>query len=199
MSGSSTIDWAQVRQRAERALVSLDTALSPTHSAKTAILRARARALAREPSREQRPDHYIEILEFMLAYEKYGLDCTFVREVHPLKDITALPGAPAFVAGIVNVRGQIVSVIDLKRFFDLPRKGLTDLNRVIILNDGHMEFGLLVDAVLAVQRLSLDDIQPALPTLTGARANYLQGVTRQHAIILSAAKILADPDILCTS
>jgi purine-binding chemotaxis protein CheW len=190
-------DWTQIRRRMEDALQTMNPTLV-TPARKSAILRARARALAQVPEREQRPGQYIDILEFVIAYERYGLDSAFVREVHPLKDITSLPGAPPFVAGIVNVRGQIVSVIDLKQLFDLPRKGLTDLNRVIILNDGAMEFGLLVDAVIAVQRLPLDDIQPGMPTLTGVRADLLQGVTAQRTIILNAAKMLADPKLVCT-
>jgi purine-binding chemotaxis protein CheW len=193
----SKINWELIRRRMEQSAASLNNAAAPSQAAKAAVLRARAKALARAPEVAERPGHYIEIVEFMLAYERYAVDCAFVREVHPLKDITALPGAPAFVAGIVNVRGQIVSVVDMKTFFDLPRKGLTDFNRVIILNDGQMEFGLLVDAVLTVHRLALDAIQPPLPTLIGVRANYLHGVSQQRTIILNAAKLLADPDMQC--
>ncbi len=193
----TTIDWSTVRQRMERVRVALDDAAVSTPAEKAAILKARARALAREPAAAQRPEHSIDMVEFMLGYERYALDSTYVREVHPLKDITPLPGTPAFVAGIINVRGQIVSVIDLKQFFDLPRKGLTDLNRVIILDDGQMKFGLLVDAVIAVQRLGLADVQPALPTLTGVRADYLHGVTTQRTIVLNAARMLADQKLIC--
>jgi purine-binding chemotaxis protein CheW len=190
------IDWAAVHRRMQQVKAMMDAA-GGIAADKTAILKARARALAREPQAAQRTGHAIEVLEFMIAYERYALDSTYVREVHPLKDITQLPGTPAFVAGIVNVRGQIVSVIDLKQFFDLPRTGLTDLNRVIILNDGRMEFGLLVDAVIAVQPLGLDEIQPPPPTLTGVRIEYLHGVTTQRTIVLNAAKMLADPKIIC--
>jgi len=134
----------------------------------------------------------------MLAYERYAIDTSFVREVHPLKDITALPGTPPFIAGIVNVRGRIVSVVDLKQFFDLPVRGLTDLNKVVILDDGQMEFGLLVDAIVGVQRLALDTIQSKPATLTGVRTGYLLGVTAEPTVILDAAKILGDPAIVCS-
>lgn len=189
------IDWAEIRRRIENATAAARQAVAPTAVEKVRVLRARAKALAREPDRDKR-EHSLDVVEFVLAYERYALDAVFVREVHPLKDITALPGTPAFIAGIVNVRGRIVSVIDLKRFFDLPAKGLTDLNKVIILDDGQMEFGLLVDAVTAVHRLPLSEIQPGPPTLTGVRADYLQGVTAQRVVILNAAKLLADPQIL---
>jgi purine-binding chemotaxis protein CheW len=194
----ASIDWAGIRNRVERATAAIENAAVPTAARKAEILKARARALAREPLQDRKLGHSVEVVEFMLAYERYALDSSLVREVQPLKDITALPGTPAFVAGIVNVRGQIVSVIDLKRFFDLPDKGLSDLHKVIILDDGQMVFGLLVDAVIAVHRLPLDQIQPAPPTLTGIRAEYLQGVTAHRMVILNAARILADPAMICS-
>lgn len=191
-------DWTAVRKRLESAREAVEAASQPVQADRARILKARAQALAQEPAKQQHAEFTIDVVEFMLAYERYAIDTAFVREVHPLKDITALPGAPPFVAGIVNVRGRIVTAIDMKRLFDLPAKGLTDFNKLIILDDGQMEFGLLVDAVLAVQRLALTDIQAGLPTLTGVRANYLQGVTAQRVVILNAAKLLADPLILGT-
>lgn len=190
-------DWAQIKRRMADSAAVLERSATPVGEAKTAILKARAKALAREPQhQEHRIYEQLEVIEFVLAYERYALEVSYVREVHPLKEITALPGTPAFVAGIVNVRGQIVSVIDLKRLFELPDKGLTDLNKVIILKNGRMEFGLLVDAVVGVHRLPVRDIQPPLPTITGARAGYVQGVTGQRVSVLDARKILSDPAIV---
>jgi len=186
-------DWGAIRRRMERSV----SAVEPSEADKARILRARAKALAKEPQRDHLVEQSVEVLEFMLTYERYALDTSFVREVHPLKDITVLPGTPAYVAGIVNVRGQIVSVVDLKAFFDLPTRGLTDLNKVILLDDGQMVFGLLVDAVIGVRRLALQANQSKPATLTGVRTNYLLGVTAQHTIILDALKILSDPTIVC--
>jgi len=119
-----------------------------------------------------------------------------VREVYPLKELTPLPCTPPFVAGIVNVRGQVISVIDIKKFFDLPERGLTDLNKVIILSDGVMEFGILADAVVDVRNIPLEKIQSGLPTLTGIREDYLRGVTAERLVILDAEKLLTDGNIV---
>lgn len=190
-------DWAQIKRRMADVAAVLERSATPVGEAKTAILKARAKALARELQHQEHQIYeQLEVIEFVLAYERYALEVSYVREVHPLKEITALPGTPAFVAGIVNVRGQIVSVIDLKRLFELPDKGLTDLNKVIILKNGRMEFGLLVDAMVGVHRLPVRDIQPPLPTITGARAGYVQGVTGQRVSVLDARKILSDPAIV---
>jgi len=171
-------------------------AASSGADAKTGILKARARALARETAREEAPGGRLEILEFSLAYERYGLETAFVREVHPLKELTRLPCTPAFVAGIINVRGQILAVIDLKRFFNLPEKGLSDLNKVIILRREGLEVGLLADAVMGVSPVPLAELQSSLPTLEGVDPDYLKGLTREALIILDAEKILTDPRLI---
>ncbi|OGU69835.1 MAG: chemotaxis protein [Ignavibacteria bacterium RIFCSPLOWO2_02_FULL_55_14] len=163
---------------------------------KDSILKARARALAKEPEQAVAARSFIEITEFRLASETYGIESSFVREVYPLKDFTPLPGVPPFVLGIVNVHGQILSVVDLKKFFNLPDKGLGELNKVIILHNGRMEFGILADAVLGTQSVPLDAIQAPPVTVTGIGAEYLKGVTGERVILLDAQKILDDKKII---
>ena len=163
---------------------------------KDSILKARARALAKEPEQAVAARSFIEITEFRLASETYGIESSFVREVYPLKDFTPLPGVPPFVLGIVNVHGQILSVVDLKKFFNLPDKGLGELNKVIILHNGRMEFGILADAVLRTQSVPLDAIQAPPVTVTGIGAEYLKGVTGERVILLDAQKILDDKEIV---
>jgi purine-binding chemotaxis protein CheW len=160
------------------------------------ILKARAEALAREPARARAAAEHIEVVEFVLAYERYAVETRYVREVSPLENLTPLPCTPAFVLGIVNLRGEILSVIDLKKFFELPEKGLTDLNKVIVLEAESMRFGILADAVSGVRRVRVDEIQPSLPTLTGVREAYLKGVTAERMVILDADKLLADERIM---
>jgi purine-binding chemotaxis protein CheW len=69
---------------------------------------------------EKAYDEYIEVVEFLLAHEKYGIESKCVREVYPLKELTPVPCTPSFVRSIINVRGKILSVIDIKKFFELP-------------------------------------------------------------------------------
>jgi purine-binding chemotaxis protein CheW len=159
------------------------------------LLNVRAQALAQELENGEVAE-YIEVVVFLLAYETYGIDTDYVREVYPLKDLTPLPCTPSFVAGIVNVRGKVLSVIDLKQLFELPTQGLTDLNRVIIISDGIMEFGILADAIVGVRHIPLEEIQPSLPTLTGVREEYLNGITAERLVILDAAKLLTSSNIV---
>lgn len=161
-----------------------------------AVLRARARALARPPLVAAPVESLLEILEFRLAQERYAVETRLVREVQPLRQLTPLPCTPSFVLGIVNVRGRILPVLDLKRLFDLSEKGLTDLHRIILVHGADLEFGLLADVIVGVQTIPLDSLQPSLPTLTGIHAEYLKGVTAERLVVLDLARILEHPRIV---
>ncbi|MBI1988570.1 MAG: chemotaxis protein CheW [Betaproteobacteria bacterium] len=193
---ASGLNWREVQRRLEAARAAMERGWAPDAEEAKRILKARARALAREPAKDEADGDYIEVVEFVLAYEQYAVETRHVREIHPLEHLTPLPCTPAFVLGIVNVRGEILSVIDLRKFFDLPEKGLTDLNKVIVLESGPMVFGILADAVIGAKRIRLAGIQPSLPTLTGVREAYLKGVTAERTVILDAEKLLADETIV---
>ena len=189
------IDWDEIHRRLDAVDAAIGGGYTPSPEESKRILKRRAEILAREPAGKADEDS-IKVVEFLLANEHYGIESHFIGEVYPLKDYTPLPGVPAFVLGLVNVRGRILSVIDIKKFFDLPEKGLSDLNKIIIIKDEKMEFGILADAILGVQSIAVSELGPPLPTLTGIRQEFLQGITGKRLIILDAARILADKDIV---
>jgi purine-binding chemotaxis protein CheW len=138
----------------------------------------------------------LDLLEFRLAKETYALEHAFVREVVPLENLTPLPGTPKFVRGVVNVRGQILAVIDIKKLFDLPDDGITDLHRVIIVQAAGAEVGILADVVTTVRSQPLASVQLSLPTLTGIREAYLRGISPEQVVILDVQKILSDRTLM---
>jgi purine-binding chemotaxis protein CheW len=159
------------------------------------ILHERARSLARtrlEPVAGTR----LEVLEFRLAAERYAVESRHVRGVYPLRDLTPLPCTPRFVLGIVNVRGRIVPVLDLKKFFDLPERGLTDLHRVVLVQGGELELGLLADVIVGIRQIAPESLQPSLPTLSGIRAEYLKGIAEEQLVVLALERLLTDPKII---
>ena len=192
----AVIDWREIHQRLETARAGVERLWTPDAGETQRILKARAQALAREPEKAQAADARVEVLEFFLAHEKYAVESRHVREVYPLENLTPLPCTPPFVLGIVNLRGEIVSVLDIKKFFDLPETGLTDLNKVIVLQSGAMLFGILADTIVGVRRIPVDKIQPSLPTLAGIREKYLRGITPDRTVLLDAGKLLADEQII---
>jgi purine-binding chemotaxis protein CheW len=160
------------------------------------ILRERAQSLARLPSAGLAAHNTLDLLEFRLASERYGLETRYVHEVHPLRELTPLPCTPEFMLGIVNVRGRILPVLDLKKFFQLPDQGLTDLHRIIHLRGNGLELGLLADVMVGVRRIPFDRLQPSLPTLTGIRSEYLKGVSDERLVVLDLDRLLSDPKII---
>jgi purine-binding chemotaxis protein CheW len=193
----SGLNWVGLHRRLEESYAALERKLTPGPEGRQTILRARARLLAAGGKRQVTSPHaFLEVVEFVLGPEHYGIESSRIREIYPLHEFTALPCTPAFVLGLANVRGQILSIINIKKLFDLPEKGLTDLNKVIIVRDHHMELGILADAILGVRSIALEDLRPSLPTLTGIRAEYLKGITKDSLVVLDVEKVLADERIL---
>jgi len=160
------------------------------------ILKNRAIVLAKETEQKNVASAIIEIITFTLAAEIYGIESSYVREVYPLTDFTPLPGVPPFIFGIINVHGQILPVVDLKKFFNLPEKGLGELNRVIILNNNQMEFGILADVVHGTKTIEPESIQVVSFAVSGIGEEYLKGVTKENLIVLDGERILSDKSIL---
>jgi purine-binding chemotaxis protein CheW len=160
------------------------------------ILKNRAIAMAQVPVRKNKESATIEVVTFSLVTEIYGVESVFVKEVYTMTDFTPLPGVLSYIFGIINVRGQIIPVIDLKKFFNLPEKGLGELNKAIILSNGQMEFGILADVVIGTRSIELEDIQAVPPTVTGIGEEYLKGVTTENLIILNGESLLTDKSIV---
>ena len=118
-----------------------------------AILQARAVALAGRAATVAEAGPALELVEFQLGGEHYAVESRFVREVCPVREITPLPGTPTFVVGIVNVRGQVLTVIDLRLVLQMGARGISDLNKVVILRDAGREVGILADEIVGVRRL----------------------------------------------
>jgi purine-binding chemotaxis protein CheW len=159
------------------------------------LLQKRAKELAKVVVIEKQ-EEYLEYIKFGLANELFGIEKEYVKEVFPLKELTELPCVPNFVIGIINVRGKIISVIDLKRFFELPETGISDFNRVIILKENQLEFGILADRIYGVTRTYHDEMQKTLPTLKGIREEFLKGITNDRIVILDYKKLMNDNKLI---
>ena len=195
--GKAEFDWTELHCRLDASRAALKRRLTPTLEEKRKTLHARARLLAASGKAGAAfPRPFLEVVEFVLGPEHYAIESGYIREIHPLSEFTPLPCAPAFVLGLVNVRGQILSIINIKKLFDLPEKGLTDLNKIIIVHADYMELGILADAILGVRSIALEELHPALPTLTGIREEYLRGITKDPLVVLDVEKILSDEKIV---
>jgi purine-binding chemotaxis protein CheW len=187
---------ATAGQRVAAARDALADTWAPSAQEVQRILKARALTLAQEPTSGQTASESLEIIEFVLAHERYAIESRFISEVAVLESLAPLPCVPAFILGIVNLRGEMLPVIDLKRFFELPDKGLGDLNKIIVLRSGDLLFSVLADAIVGIRRILLADVHPPLPILTVIGKDYLKGITPERLVVLDGQKLLADESIV---
>jgi purine-binding chemotaxis protein CheW len=189
---TEAIDWGTVRERLGKATAATESALRISPERAREILDARARALARVQQPELDAGEVLEVATFALAAERYAVETRFVREVTRLVDCTRVPGTPTFLLGVTNLRGEILSVIDLRRFFDLPVVELSDQARVVVLGGERPEFGVLAESAHEVLSLRRDDLLEPPASVTGLGRESLRGVTRDALIVLDGAALLQD-------
>lgn len=185
------MDWKEARAKLARAAAAADAALDADPDRARAILDERARLLARVPPTPP-PGNRIRVATFSLANERYAIEARFVMKVVRLTQYEPVPGTPDYVLGISNLRGEILMIVDLRRFFGLAAPGLSDLSRLVVVGEERAEFGVLADEVHAVTDLPADDILPAPEAVRGIGREFLRGVTRDATIVLDAAVLLAD-------
>lgn len=138
----------------------------------------------------------LDIVRFIIGKETYGIEIDHIQEVYPLSDYTPLPSTPDYVMGIINVRGKILSIININKYLGIDLHGITNLNTVIILHCPEMEFGILVDDIVGVRRINSEELQSSLPTLSERQSDFLVGVTPDRSIILDGRKLLNAKDII---
>ena len=133
-----------------------------------------------------------QLVVFELANEAYGIDINRVQSIIRMQEITVVPGTPSFIEGIINLRGSIVPVVDLRRRFGLPMAP-EDLEAVIVIVelDG-MEVGMIVDKVTDVTKVHEESIEPPSPLLASIDTAYLRGIAKlekRMVILLDLSRV----------
>ena len=187
------IDWQDVRSKLTRAAASSDEALSPSPEVTRAILAERARLLARVPAVPAGASEILSVMIFTLGNERYAVESRFLRGIVRVTDITPVPETPDFFAGVTNVRGEILALVDLRKLFGIAVTGLTDLSRIVVLGLERAELGLLADAVHEVMTLRRDALLEPPGPVAGIGPDTLLGITEDALIVLDGEALLADP------
>ena len=135
-----------------------------------------------------------QMVTFLLGEEEFGVDIGYVREINRLMRITPVPRAPASVEGVINLRGQVVPVVDLRRHFNMEtREGDRSTRIVVVEIDGTM-VGFMVDGVREVLNLPESAIEPPPPMVGSLEAKYISGVGKMDdrlVIILDLPRLAA--------
>lgn len=138
----------------------------------------------------------IKVIVFRLKNEEYGVDVNQVRSIERMEHITRVPNTPAFVKGVINLRGVVVPIIDLRNRFGIENQEYDDATRIIIVNVDEMEVGLIVDAANDVIDIPVSAIEPPPKVVGGVEAIYLRGVAKlsNHLLILLNLDKVLNPD-----
>jgi purine-binding chemotaxis protein CheW len=134
----------------------------------------------------QLSDDFIQVVSFHLDREEYGVDISQVQEIIRMVEITHVPRAPHFMEGVINLRGQLIPIIDLRTRFSMPRAEHTKSTRIIVTEIGNKRVGIVVDGVSEVLNIPMEQIEEAPEIITGPGSEYIQGVGKvnERLIIL---------------
>lgn len=194
MSDNKQINWNLLYKQIEER-TNLIANEEDSEEAIEKLLKSRTERLAK-PIKEQEIDNKLSVVEFLLAKEKYAIESVYIQEIQPLLDLTPLPTTPKFILGITNLRGQILSVMNLKTFFGLLDADIKNSPKLIVVSVGEMTLAFLADDVIGQNKISLLDLQTSLPTLSEKQSKYLIGITKDQLIVLDIVKLLTDKSII---
>ena len=136
-----------------------------------------------------------QLVVFDLSTESYGVDIGAVREIIRLQDITKVPRTPEFVEGVINLRGKVIPVVDLRKRFGLPAGEESKENRIVVVDIGAQDIGVIVDAVTEVLRIATDSVEPPSSVITTADSEYLLGIAKLDSrliILLDLEQVLTE-------
>ena len=192
-------DWDKIRSRHAQSEGGLAAHRQLAPERMVQVLQERARLLAQVPVQTLQDTDTLEVALISLGKERYALESTWVREVVRRPEHTPLPAAPAHLVGVINLRGQILPLFDLRALFGLGSIEPTDKERVLVLGQERPEFGILVDEVFEVTRLRSDDVLPVPDAVAGTVRAFLKGVTAVALLVLDGAALLKDARLFLTS
>lgn len=181
----STIDWQAVRQQLE-----WDDAGRQQHLIR-GRLRQRAAQYAAPLRQDEAPAGEVHTaLTFQLGEERYGVDVITVRGVRPLTSITRVPGLPPFYRGVLNVRGQIITAMDIRLFFNMTTAETTLPKEFVIVAANGLEIALLAHHVWGVLRIPVAEVEPL------DELHYAAGVTASGLVLLNIEALFKDERLI---
>jgi purine-binding chemotaxis protein CheW len=136
----------------------------------------------------------VQIVTFRLGNAEYGIDIMQAKEIIKMEKITLIPNAPEYVEGVINLRGNVIPIIDLKKRFHLEEGEGEQDTGIIIVRVENVEMGIIIDSISKVISIPEDDVQPPPPVFAGIGQKYIQGVARLEdrlLIILDLQKLFA--------
>ena len=155
-------------------------------------------ALAADRGLNRAQNPVIQLVGFRLDNEDYAIAITKIQEIILMKPITRIPQVPDFIEGLINLRGSVIPIVNLRTLFGLPPREIDDETRTIIVNVGDRTIGYIVDDVTQVMRIAGDQIQPAPVSITAVSKQHIAGLARLEdrlLIILEIERLLKPEEV----
>lgn len=143
-------------------------------------------------------DELLQLVTFSIDDEEFGVDILKVQEIIRTMEITKVPRAQNFVEGVINLRGKVIPIIDLRRRFGLTSRPHDKHTRIIVIEINNMIVGFVVDSVSEVLRIPASTVEPPPPVVAGVDSEYINGVGKLHdrlLILLDLDKLLSGADL----
>jgi purine-binding chemotaxis protein CheW len=140
----------------------------------------------------------LQLVTFTIGHEEFGVDILAVQEIIRTMEITKVPKAPHFVEGVINLRGKVIPIIDLRSRFNMASKKHDKSTRIIVLEINAMIVGFVVDAVSEVLRVPANTVEPPPPVVAGIESEYISGIGKlddRLLILLDLNKLLGGAEL----
>jgi purine-binding chemotaxis protein CheW len=147
---------------------------------------------------QRKDDELLQLVTFSIGEEEFGVDILKVQEIIRTMEITKVPRAQEFVEGVINLRGKVIPIIDLRRRFGFTSKEYDKHTRIIVIEINNMFVGFVVDSVSEVLRIPAATVEPPPPVVAGVESEYISGVGKLQdrlLILLDLEKLLSGEDI----
>ena len=148
-----------------------------------------------ETLNDSKHDDEIQLVTFRIGDEEFGVDILSVQEIYRMLEITMVPRAPFFIEGVINLRGKVIPVVNMRTRFNKPQVEPDADTRIVVVDLGQKVIGILVDAVSEVLRLPSSTIEAAPPVVAGIGSEYIKGVGKLNdrlLILLDLANLLRE-------
>jgi purine-binding chemotaxis protein CheW len=189
--------WGEIRRRIEQ--LDAGAGAAPAAEDLAALWRRRAMELAEAPDRDREAGEMLTLVVLRLGADRYAVPITSVREILRVGRFTPVGTAPAFVLGVINLRGVILTVLDLRVFFGLETGPVGDDARILVAEGGGMAVGILVEQVEEIVDLPAARVKPPLSPAKGLVEDYVVGIAahgEQMVVLIDLEKVLRNPRII---
>jgi len=159
-------------------------------------------ATIRQDSASRAVSGELQLVSFNVGTEEFGVDILKVQEINRMVEITRVPQAPHYVEGVINLRGKVIPIVDLRKRFGLELKEHDKNTRIVVVDIGGNILGMIVDSVSEVLRLPADTIEPPPEIVTGVNSEYIKGVAKLEdrlLIFLDLTRVIDAEELVTVS